>query len=390
MECLSLIQRFFVEMSQKTTIKIKLDFETTIHDDDIPKDFLDKLLEFKSILVSTEDSESQQMKKIVQHQCNKCRKRFSCEDILQFHNQTFHESIRTQKQKNNVTIPNIVCCIQCYKSYQAVLDFETKDQCLTKVYFPHNLVQKNNHFICSLCSQSFKHFDRISSHLIMCQNSSHLCQSCQINFQSKQLLVNHLKTIHFDPRPYQCDFCSKKFKTRASLQKHSTKNHQNTLQTHQCDLCPKKFIKKIYLTNHKFKFHNLNKSFMCNLCGKRFLTENSLKTHISTHENPVCFQCEVCQKEFHRKDRYDNHVKIHKGIKPFGCHICSKSFITSTKLKEHERRHKGEKRFTCLLCHKKYSGSFDLRKHVKKMHTNVSLQSHVPITPQILAFLKNE
>ena len=152
----------------------------------------------------------------------------------------------------------------------------------------------------------------------------------------------------------------------------------------------KKFIKKIYLTNHKFKFHNLNKSYMCNLCGKMFLTETSLNMHIASHENPLCFKCEVCDKEFHRKDKYENHVKIHSGIKPFGCHICSKSFITSTKLKEHERRHKGEKRFTCLLCHKKYSGSFDLRKHVKKMHRNVSLQSHVPITPQILAFLKNE
>ena len=389
MECLSLIQRFFAELSQKTKIKIKLDFEATLHDDDIPKDILEKLLEVKDILVSNEDSESQQMKKVIQHQCKKCRKRFSCEEILQFHTKTLHESIKTQIQ-NNEELPNVICCIVCYKSYQTILDFETKDVCESKIYLPQDLVQKHNHFICNLCSQSFKNFERISSHLIICQNSSHFCQSCHINFQSKQLLVNHLKTIHFDPKPFLCDFCPKKFKTSASLKKHSTKNHQNTLQTHQCDLCPKKFIKKIYLTNHKFKFHNLDKSFMCNLCGKMFLTETSLKTHLSTHENPLHFQCEVCNKEFHRKDKYENHVKIHTGIKPFGCQICSKYFITSTKLKEHERRHKGEKRFTCLLCHKKYSGSFDLRKHVKKMHSNVSLQSHVPITPQILAFLKNE
>ena len=301
MECFLLLKNFLKNLSKTTKLEVKFEFKD-FQEKVIPYELKQNLDILRECLAKICENISSEPKKNNENQCKICRKRFSCQEILEFHTKIVHkEEIVLEISKNSI----FYCCVHCYKCYKS--KFEIHDNCLSKSYFPENLLKLHNKFSCGYCSQIFKNFQRMKNHLNQCKPPE--CQICNTSFKTQILLISHLKTFHNIENPYQCQLCIAKFKFKSSLQKHLAKNHEiSTSQTFQCDMCPKKFIKQIYLTNHKCLFHNLTKKFMCSICGKQFLTENTLRSHTKNHENPIKLECQVCQKVFHRKDK----VKLFK------------------------------------------------------------------------------
>ena len=96
---------------------------------------------------------------------------------------------------------------------------------------------------------------------------------------------------------------------------------------------------------------------MCDLCGKSYPNQRSLRKHIKTH---------AVQRE---------HI----------CPECGKDFLTSTKLNVHRRVHTGAKPFQCKVCSYKAGKKENVQAHIKKVHNvATNINEHVLIIKEEL------
>ncbi|XP_071446310.1 uncharacterized protein [Hetaerina americana] len=227
-------------------------------------------------------------------------------------------------------------------------------------------------FVCSICLEEYRSLHRMMYHLPRCVSGPYKCELCPLEYASRRELNLHKKKNHRDAQSFICDECGVKFKFRTSLQKHKVNRHERKVEkeTYSCPHCTLTFPKKIYLTNHCIKVHCLERKFLCQVCGKKFLNQNSLNSHLNYHTDEARnrFTCSHCSKTFLRKEKLLYHLRIHTGERPFECKSCGKTFISKARLTEHLWRHNGKKRYACPHCPKKYAGRWDLKLHVRKMH----------------------
>ena len=59
----------------------------------------------------------------------------------------------------------------------------------------------------------------------------------------------------------------------------------------------------------------LKENFECNICNRKFPTEESRKKHIGKYhalpDTSSQFQCSICGKTFSLKSQLDNHITLH-------------------------------------------------------------------------------
>ena len=79
------------------------------------------------------------------------------------------------------------------------------------------------------------------------------------------------------------------------------------------------------------------KKFTCLLCGKRLLSEQTLKSHQKIHTGYAPHQCNQCGKRFSRLENLKVHQNIHTGLKPYTCKFCLKNFNAPSNFNRHKR-----------------------------------------------------
>lgn len=79
------------------------------------------------------------------------------------------------------------------------------------------------------------------------------------------------------------------------------------------------------------------KRFTCQLCGKRLLSEQTLKSHQKIHTGYAPHQCNQCGKRFSRLENLKVHQNIHTGLKPYTCKFCLKKFNAPSNFNRHKR-----------------------------------------------------
>jgi len=225
------------------------------------------------------------------------------------------------------------------------------------------------------------------------------CSICDLNFNSEQVLANHMVSDHeytldldnsnLTEFRYKCNFCDKYFQSTPELDLHIKSDHD----TFVCDLCNKVLASSDALTQHK-STHRAAKNFKCakcdelfrwraeyrrhaetvhgqkitdmttcNICNKQIVSKR-LNEHIkSVHGNEKPFQCKQCVKRFAKPSELRNHLRTHTGERPFECDICSASFAYSHILTRHKKYHDGTKKFMCNVCNKSFLQKNDLIKH---------------------------
>ncbi|XP_076390919.1 zinc finger protein datilografo isoform X3 [Megachile rotundata] len=210
----------------------------------------------------------------------------------------------------------------------------------------------------------------------------HQCQQCLKSFSSNHQLVQHIR-VHTGEKPYKCSYCDRRFKQLSHVQQH-TRLHTGE-RPYKCHLpdCGRAFIQlsnlQQHLRNHDAQVERAkNRPFHCNICGKGFATESSLRTHTSKCSKypwqrlkqhaaliggPNATSCPVCHKLFLGGEALMEHMKhTHKDPNASGVAIpsadCTTSVVGVYIAKRRTANH------PCPVCGKHYVNEGSLRKHL--------------------------
>ncbi|KAL7010982.1 hypothetical protein ACKWTF_014029 [Chironomus riparius] len=198
------------------------------------------------------------------------------------------------------------------------------------------------------------------------------CEFCQKNFQSRSRLRTHRQT-HSTERNFMCQECGSKFKTLNCLKNHS-RLHSNVY--FHCDLCNNRFKGKHELRCHMEAIHLGKKEHICQICGKAFSRDKTLRQHLLYHYNVRNIVCEICGFKTINRPKMTRHLKSHSGVRNYACNICGKRFLYSYNVTAHIKHvHYHEKRPTtsedkllCTICGKKFQKIWKVKEHMKEFH----------------------
>ena len=166
-----------------------------------------------------------------------------------------------------------------------------------------------------------------------------------------------------------CQHCGEYF---VALHQHILRKHE-TNKAWKCDECDWSHASPQALKVHKYHKHPNKDSFkVCQICGYKSVSNNSLKLHIkAVHEKIYEHTCNTCQKQFFSKTLLNRHIRVvHLGERNFKCHICNMAFKENSETKLHiQKVHEGIK-FECLQCKKEFRGNCELSRHNRKFHAD--------------------
>ncbi|XP_003706907.3 uncharacterized protein LOC100875353 isoform X2 [Megachile rotundata] len=308
-------------------------------------------------------------------------------------------------------------CAKCKKRYS------TKKSLLR-----HQLLHEEPNFECDICNVKFYRKDKLKAHYDKCSEKNpdqvRKCNICGDSFENNEILREH-RSKHVtegilteedlrdtEPRPeekkpgekigrkrrtdivgLECTECNKRYTSRKGLLRH--------IQVHEgkkylCDICPKKFYRREHLKIHVAK-HNMIKPYKCTRCTKRFIKEEQLTNHLSKHDRTFKknketdsskrFLCEICSKSFTQSTTLIAHLRAHNGIKPYVCEVCSRPFTTNAYLKMHMRTHTQERPYICQYCSRAFARADTLANHLTS-HTGEA-KYHCKYCPKNFRRLKS-
>ncbi|KAK2863390.1 hypothetical protein Q5P01_002923 [Channa striata] len=216
---------------------------------------------------------------------------------------------------------------------------------------------------CYSCHEVFELKEQLKAHHRTHNNKkTHLCGVCGKSLSDYRSLSRH-KFIHTGERPHSCQLCGKRFKLIGTLRQHE-KTHMNRERSYLCDVCCKMFLTSKQLQIH-MRRHTNEKPYCCGECGRGFTTKGPLTIHMRVHTGETPYRCPDCGISFKRKSNLDDHLTVHSGVKAFICGICGKACARKTHLTVHMRTHNGERPYKCTLCDKAFTQSHCLKTHMK-------------------------
>ena len=129
--------------------------------------------------------------------------------------------------------------------------------------------------------------------------------------------------------------------------------------------------------DNKIETSKVQKSFLCELCNKKFGLYKSLRNHFRHFHLGFGHKCQHCQKSFTSIQTLKVHVNsVHLKINKYKCDICDYRCNQISNLKQHQRnRHyqrleKGSNsELQCVECGKSFKSQTGLKMHFEAIHS---------------------
>jgi len=312
------------------------------------------------------------------YRCIGCRKSFETVADLEAHKnlnvscsnqyQNIIEHARTLgvDLSNITSVPNVLRyrCEHCFKCFNVLKSLEKHVELMhagTKRNFPELL------FRCKLCSTEkwFLHQKKLNKHMHDIHDSRPHLRNCKRCHKNVSDLTAH-RCVLRRFRPYLCQYCNKRCGKATQLKTH-TMRHLRRLSKekvyYQCEHCSKQFRSSLGLVQH-LVIHSNGKPYCCETCGKQFLRAQHFERHRQIHDNDdntdvKWFLCEFCSATFRTRASLRKHTAcIHTIVRPYMCPDCGRGYITAWFLKTHvQRSHSGVKPHVCQVCSKTFGSN---------------------------------
>lgn len=170
------------------------------------------------------------------------------------------------------------------------------------------------------------------------------CYHCDKVFANRSGRLYHMQQVHLlTKKKFKCnsDDCNLEFNTRQTLENHVKNKHQTSRQF-ECDECLKTYKTYSALYNHKI-YHKNDKKFCCKMCDKKFMFNFLLINHVKDHDAATSdvFSCTSCDKTFSTRNKLTKHKQIHN-LGSLDCKLCSFKCQVRRYLIAHTKRMHGK------------------------------------------------
>ncbi|XP_064482738.1 gastrula zinc finger protein XlCGF57.1-like isoform X2 [Ornithodoros turicata] len=230
---------------------------------------------------------------------------------------------------------------------------------------------KSEKFTCGLCQYTCRHKLTLKRHLL--RHAGHDGkETCEVCF--KRIVSEHLPShylIHTGEKPFQCETCHKRFRSRHPFQCHVKKVHLGMkpapCESQHCPVCGARTTRAHYEAH--IRRHTDEPTDICSICSKRFYESSMYVRHMKrVHIREKTRKCPVCGKAFYGQNDVTQHVKVHLDEMPFKCTVCGKAFKWKHKIGDHMKTHSEERPFKCDLCGEAFKWKHNLANHVRAIH----------------------
>ena len=181
-----------------------------------------------------------------------------------------------------------------------------------------------------------------------------------------------------DERP-RCELCGKQFRRQETLKEHIKTVHEGE-RAHACSTCTKTFGYNSALVRHEKVVHEGEKSHLCKVCGKGFGIAANLRRHSRAVHEGVKHGCNLCDKSYSDPHHLTLHMRTAHFGEKFQCEHCNASFTR----KDRFTRHIKTKTTDCRICAMSFQCSGSQKLHMKEKHQGVSGKSWDVISSYIM------
>lgn len=312
--------------------------------------------EAENMLSTTEANNFENILLVLQNLININDKDDENTEILTGHKQSNLDRNSSSEDSDNCSFSNQVIEIDNKNFECKTCDANFKSRVL---YLQHCNEAHANGTVCFECEEQCVHEEYLKDIKKQISEGTKLlrCPECDFTCLNKQSLVAHMNQVHLNFFPYLCDICGETFHSLIAHQHHTALYHEEMLKCEYCELkCNSISDKTKHMAECKFQ----SRKYQCYECKACFSIKNKLIIHIETvhgHDNTRSYHNRL--QTFPIKSR--KHIyKIHRGghtdiNKARHCSICPAVLYSLSGLKKHLNSHEPGEKHKCHTCNKEFS-----------------------------------
>ncbi|KAJ2941868.1 hypothetical protein O0L34_g10682 [Tuta absoluta] len=201
-------------------------------------------------------------------------------------------------------------------------------------------------FKCAVCLVQFHNANALRRHAELtaqnCGKHVRPCTQCGDSFSDETTLKRHIYDKHRPDGYKGCQPCDEDGVGLTRRRGYRKTGPQELI----CEICAMGGFKyEWYLRDHQLRKHFDERPFSCDHCGKKFKTKTCVMTHINRVHSDRRYACPLplCNKAFRQSHHLTCHLRSHSNEKAFSCRTCQKQFKHPESVREHERTvHEGK------------------------------------------------